>query len=341
MPAPAVTVIIPVHNAAASLQRCVDSILVQTYTRTEIILVNDGSTDTSATLCNTLAARHSNIRAIHTPNSGCAAARNTGLAHARGHYIIFLDSDDYWDSPTALARTVNAALAAPETADIVLFGCRVQRPDQSFAPPTIPTAVPQTFTGPHNMATLAMSVLRSGAGKGTGPHVPASACMALYSHKVIPPQGFTSEKIIGGEEILFKIRALLHSHTVVSLPIAPYRYTYNPAGITKTADPQRFSRFKILRDTLTPLFAGTPHPHAADLALVYAMTYIMHTLRITPGSSFRRRAILTRMGADPVWNTIAIDTHILTRRERLLLSLMRHHRTLILRALFSIWRRLR
>lgn len=339
MPAPAVSVIIPVHNAAATLQRCVDSILGQTYTHTEIILVNDGSTDPSPALCHTLAARHSNILTISTPSRGCAAARNTGLAHARGQYITFLDSDDYWDSPTALARTVSAALAAD--AHIVLFGCRVERPDHNFAPPTVYTAAPQTFAGSHNMAHLAMSVLRSGAGTGTGPHVPASACMALYSHKVIPRQGFTPENIIGGEEILFKIQALLRSHTVVSLPIAPYRYTYTPGSITKTADPQRFNRFKILRDTLTPLFAGTQHPHAADLALVYAMTYILHTLRITPVLPAERRAILTAMAADPVWETLTIDTRLLTRRERLLLSLMRRHHTHILRALFSIWRRLR
>lgn len=91
---PLVSVIVPVYNALSYLPRCVDSILAQTYTHLEVLLVDDGSTDGSAECCDRYAS-DSRVRAIHKPNGGVSSARNVGIEQAQGHYISFCDSDDY------------------------------------------------------------------------------------------------------------------------------------------------------------------------------------------------------------------------------------------------------
>jgi glycosyltransferase involved in cell wall biosynthesis len=91
------SIIIPVYNVENYLEQCVDSILCQTYTNYEVILVNDGSTDSSAKICTEYEEIDSKISVIHKENGGLSEARNIGLLHAKGDYIIFTDSDDYWD----------------------------------------------------------------------------------------------------------------------------------------------------------------------------------------------------------------------------------------------------
>lgn len=91
---PLVSVIIPVYNVAKLLECCMESVLGQTYTHLEIILVDDGSTDMSGQFCNAYAKRDSRIHVIHQSNRGLSGARNSGLKIATGEYITFVDSDD-------------------------------------------------------------------------------------------------------------------------------------------------------------------------------------------------------------------------------------------------------
>lgn len=89
------SIIVPVYNVENYLRRCVDSILSQDYKTYEIILVDDGSTDSSGVICDELAEQHAHISVIHKPNGGQGSARNVGLNQAKGKYIWFIDSDDY------------------------------------------------------------------------------------------------------------------------------------------------------------------------------------------------------------------------------------------------------
>lgn len=91
---PAVSVIVPVYNAGQFIAECVGSVTGQSFTNWELILVDDGSTDSSGDMCDTFAISDRRIRAIHTSNRGLSAARNTGIDHARGNWIFFLDADD-------------------------------------------------------------------------------------------------------------------------------------------------------------------------------------------------------------------------------------------------------
>lgn len=93
---PKVSVIVPVYKVEKYLPECIDSILAQTFTGFELILVDDGSPDNSGKICDDYAVRDSRIRVFHKENGGVSSARNFGARFARAEYIAFLDSDDWW-----------------------------------------------------------------------------------------------------------------------------------------------------------------------------------------------------------------------------------------------------
>ncbi len=114
-----VSVVIPVYNVKPYLERCVQSVLRQTYKDLEIILVDDGSTDGSGEMCDDIATRDQRICVIHQENQGLSGARNTGIHHATGEYIIFLDSDDEWLLSDGLGKLIQAG----DANDIIVFRC--------------------------------------------------------------------------------------------------------------------------------------------------------------------------------------------------------------------------
>ena len=103
-PMPAVSVIVPVYNVEKYLRRCIDSILAQTFTDFELILVDDGSPDNCGAICDEYAARDARVRVIHKENGGVSSARNAGLDAATGEYVAFVDGDDYCE-PSFLSRS--------------------------------------------------------------------------------------------------------------------------------------------------------------------------------------------------------------------------------------------
>ena len=118
---PLVSIILPVYNVETYLAQCLDSLLNQTMKQIEIIAVDDGSTDSSLEILNRYAAKDDRVHVFTQKNQYAGAARNLGLSHAKGEYVIFLDSDDFFSKN--LARDAYAAGKAAN-ADIVLFGAK-------------------------------------------------------------------------------------------------------------------------------------------------------------------------------------------------------------------------
>ncbi len=121
MTAPKVSVIVPVYNTEKYLRRCVDSILAQTFPDYELLLIDDGSKDTSGAICDEYAERDSRVRVFHKPNGGVSSARNIGLDNARGRYVTFVDSDD-WVEREMLA---SMALCVAEGSGTVFCGTQI------------------------------------------------------------------------------------------------------------------------------------------------------------------------------------------------------------------------
>ena len=133
---PKVSVIIPVYNVEKYLPQCIDSILAQTFTDFELILVNDGSKDCSGNICDEYAQKDSRIVVIHKENGGASSARNRGLDIAKGEWISFIDSDDYV-TPNYLSNLISEAQA--NCASLVIQGHIYQKKgSETSATPTIP-----------------------------------------------------------------------------------------------------------------------------------------------------------------------------------------------------------
>lgn len=115
-----VSVIIPVYKTEKYLQQCVESVQKQSYQEIEIILVDDGSPDRCPEMCDEFAKIDSRIKVIHKENGGLSDARNYGIEVATGDYLIFIDSDDYWDSDKALEDCVRVSTSLD--ADVTIFG---------------------------------------------------------------------------------------------------------------------------------------------------------------------------------------------------------------------------
>lgn len=121
------SVIIPVYNVEKYLKRCVDSVLNQKYRNLQIILVDDGSTDSSGKICDEFLIKDDRINVIHKDNGGLSSARNIGLDNAKGELITFLDSDDYVD-----ASMYNELIEILEKNSCDIAACAVQEVDEEY-----------------------------------------------------------------------------------------------------------------------------------------------------------------------------------------------------------------
>lgn len=115
------SVIIPIYNVENYLAECIDSVLAQNFRDYEIILVDDGSLDNSGKICDKYAEKYAQIKVIHKENGGLSDARNFGMKEAKGEYLMFLDSDDYWEG-TDILLDIFDILKKDNFPDLVLHG---------------------------------------------------------------------------------------------------------------------------------------------------------------------------------------------------------------------------
>lgn len=120
-----ISIIVPIYNSEKHLKRCLESLVNQTYKNTEIILINDGSTDKYEKICKLYMQKHKNIKYFYQSNMGVSVARNKGIEFATGDYITFIDSDDFIELYTCeeLAQSINNTYP-----DILIYGWSVTSP---------------------------------------------------------------------------------------------------------------------------------------------------------------------------------------------------------------------
>lgn len=143
-----VDVIIPAYNAEETISRCIESVVTQSYRNIRVIIVNDGSTDRTAEICAQWTASDARVSVISTPNSGPASARNTGLMHVTGDWVLFLDSDDELQD-----RAIGRLAASCNGADLVAFGWNTIRANR------VRTSVIPRFCGVGNETDLLAEIL--------------------------------------------------------------------------------------------------------------------------------------------------------------------------------------
>ena len=218
MTAPTISIVVPVFNAEQSLAACLDSIVGQSHSALEIILVNDGSSDNSGAICDRYAEQDSRIRVIHKPNGGPSSARNAGLEIATGPWVTFVDSDDYAE-PDLCEYLLS--LAQVHNADIVQCGAFWEDKNHSktiFAPVQdaifsqgINTFSPDTwlFFGNGNWGKL-------------------------YRRDIIRTVRFDPAYTIG-EDLYFNFRVLAQADCIVLGSKAKYHYVQTPKSLFRAA----------------------------------------------------------------------------------------------------------
>lgn len=202
-----ISIVIPIYNVERYLPQCLDSLLLQSETRWEAILVDDGSTDSSGKICDEYSARDSRFRAIHQKNGGAASAKNTGLDLADGDYIAFIDSDDYVEP-----HWLETLIVTAETwnADVIEFNFdKVYRthsePVNSFEEPL------HRFTGETYLAQYLSNWTCS------------LFCNKLFRSKLVQEVRFRRERRCIDDEF-FTYKALSGAKTVIRIRDILYHY---------------------------------------------------------------------------------------------------------------------
>ena len=219
---PTISVIVPVYKAEAYLDRCVKSILAQTYTDFELILVDDGSPDNCPAMCDAWAEQDNRITVIHQANGGLSAARNAGIAASRGMYLCFVDSDDVIRAD-ALSLLMEALIR--KEADVVMGQLvRFTEDDE-----------PAELMAPRNgVAVTVLSgteILHSFFDLDRSPSRFVSACGKLFRRSLFDGIDFPVGRLFEDEFTTYRLYARSERIVLVEAPL--YGYFDNYGGITR------------------------------------------------------------------------------------------------------------
>lgn len=219
---PKVSIIVPVYNTAAFLAECVDSVLRQTFSDFEVWLIDDGSTDGSAALCDRYARDDPRVHVLHQKNGGLSAARNAGLERAAGQYIYFLDSDDYI-LPTLLETTVRGISRGY---DAVFFSYFIRREVGMW-----PARNPALGSWDLHSEQERLEFLRCHL---LLPDLPWQVWNILYDRRAIERKGlrFADNRLIFAEDLYFNTCFCAHAERILSIPDRLHVYRYRADSLS-------------------------------------------------------------------------------------------------------------
>lgn len=242
-----VSVVLPIYNVEKYLNRCIKSVINQSYKNLEIILVDDGSPDNCPTLCDEWAKKDNRIKVIHKKNAGLGYARNTGIENATGEYICFWDSDDY-----VALDTIEKCyrLALKDHADIVTFGFCNVRSNGRTAGSVIPHTDKITYRGEKVQNEFLPDLIGPDTKKGKKTDLWMSAWASFYSLDLIRKAGwrFASEREIISEDIYSLLLLYKNVQCVSVLSEALYFYCENGGSLTHTYREDRYDKIKYFYD---------------------------------------------------------------------------------------------
>lgn len=211
MKSPLISVIVPVYNVEKYLKRCVDSLIKQTYKNLEIVLIDDGSKDSSGKLCDEISKIDKRILVLHKSNGGLSSARNTGIKIATGEYITFIDSDDWLELDT-YEYCMN--LIKSNQADCIEFNTIMVK---NTNPIIQKKEKLQIFEGKDILEYYVLSSTKTGS---------YSVCRCLFPRDAIKKLRFREGKV--NEDIDFKYKVLKNCKKIVVSNL--YKYYYFQSG---------------------------------------------------------------------------------------------------------------
>jgi glycosyltransferase involved in cell wall biosynthesis len=210
---PIISIIVPVYNVEKYINRCIDSILNQTFYNFELILIDDGSTDKSGKICDDYAKQDKRIKVIHIKNGGVSNARNTGIILAQGDYLMFCDSDDYvernWCSLHYEAITPGRRILPVSG---IRFIYNIGKPKKEII---------KSFP---EILILDKSMYFETYKKGLS----GSLCCKIYNRKIIEEKSlFFDERVNRAEDLLFNLSYMSHMESFITIPTITYNYVHS------------------------------------------------------------------------------------------------------------------
>lgn len=226
-----ISIIVPCYNVEGYLHKCVDSLIAQTYRNIEIILVDDGSPDSSGAICDEYVAKDKRIKVIHKENGGLVSARNAGYDTATGDWIMYVDGDDWIDADTC-ERMMNAARQYGEDIDIVFWKCSVELGNNSIKGKwEWPCTEKAKLYEDDECKELARNTLVYKAGIATAY---CKMINASYAKKFNIRHDDRLKQ--GAEGLEFSLRAFYYARKALFVNAYSYHYLFNPNSISKKID---------------------------------------------------------------------------------------------------------
>ncbi len=326
---PVLSVIIPCYNVEKYLDRCLRSIVNQTYENLEIILVDDGSPDSSGRLCDDWAARDRRIKVAHKQNGGLGFARNSGLEIATGDYIAFVDSDDYIDL-SMYEKLMDKA--KEHNADIAYCGHIKQlhngenvsvndfEEERVFEKDSL-LELSQGFFRPTkiNPRMLTMSVWH-----------------AVYRRNVIT-ELFHSEREVGSEDIHFQVCAILNAEKVVFIPDALYVYCYNGESLSHEFNLSKYDRYKRLNEIINITYRKYGVNSPGDYCVFIMAFAIIRRIALSKLTRNEKKRFAQKIVADPFWESDHLDSFSLTGAKRIFYTVLKTRSVTLMMLLADIY----
>lgn len=262
-PTPFLSIIVPIYNTESCLSECLDSILAQTFADFEVLLIDDGSTDGSAALAGSYAAKDSRIRCIHKENGGHMSARQEGFRYASGEYVTFVDSDD-WIDPSMYEYMCGAA--AKHDTDVVCCNYTAVTPNKRIERRDV--CAPGFYDRKGLEENVFPVMLFSGNFYHFG--VSPSLCNKLFRRTLFKKHLFRvplSLKL--GEDGLAVYPCLLEASSACFLDKSLYYYRSSDGSLTHTMDHGRLAENRLLFDTYDRLTDLTAYPCMKKQLLYY------------------------------------------------------------------------
>ena len=297
---PKVSIVVPVYKVEKYLERCVTSLRNQSMSCVEIILVDDGSPDSCPQMCDRLAELDSRIKVVHKANGGLGFARNSGLDVASGEYVTFVDSDDFVDQ--SMYETLYNE-ASQSNSDAV-FSSYIKEVTTDKWVNCQEVTSKRVLTG-HSITTFFLDMIASAPGVSRERQYEMSTCRAIYRRQLIENHSvrFLSEKKVVSEDLFFQIDFLRHAEKGTFLPLNFYHYCFNQSSLTNTFLPEKYERFKFMRESLLYRIKSVDgsEDRVNRLFIGYIRSYLQQLVRSNRSD---KSEVLDSILSDSIWDDL-------------------------------------
>lgn len=246
---PVVSIIVPVYNVSMYIEKCLQTLVWQSLSNIEIILVDDGSTDTSGQICDQYAGKYQNIKVIHCDNNGLGMARNRGLEIASGEYVGFVDSDDFISQRMYEILYRNAIENEADISYCAWKRFTVEEPTgESIIEDDENHLQLQMWSGKEDIRQYLLDRIGRPPECREDNFYGATVCGGIFRRQLLEEYSihFESEKVFIAEDMLFDIDVILRCRKIVHCDAVLYFYRYNPVSLTTVYRSDRFEKNVIL-----------------------------------------------------------------------------------------------